>query len=56
MCVPSALRGQKKVSDPLGLELDSCMTPRRCWELNLGLLEQQPVRLSSELSLQPWAC
>jgi hypothetical protein len=31
----------------MGLEL------HRCWELNLGPLEEQPVLLSAEPSLQP---
>jgi hypothetical protein len=30
-----------RVPNPLGLELDSCELPCGCWELNLGLLEEQ---------------
>lgn len=40
--------GQKRVSDPLGLEL-----PSVCWELNPGPVEEQPVLLTTEPSLQP---
>jgi hypothetical protein len=32
---------------------DSCELPCGCWELNLGLLEEQPVHLTIEPSLQP---
>ena len=31
---------------------DDSELPCGCWELNLGLLEEQPVRLSTESSLQ----
>ena len=31
---------------------DSCEPPRGCWELNPGPLEEQPVLLTDELSLQ----
>lgn len=43
--------GQKQVSDPMGLELET--TPCGCWEVNPGPLEQQQVLLTSRLSLQP---
>ena len=33
--------------------MDSCKPPGGCWELNLGLLEKQPVLLSAEPSLHP---
>ena len=32
---------------------DSCELPCGCWELNPGALEEQPVILATELSLQP---
>ena len=31
---------------------DSCELPCRCWELNPGPLEEQPMLLATELSLQ----
>ena len=31
--------------------MDSCEIPCGCWELNPGLLEEQPVLLTFELSL-----
>jgi hypothetical protein len=31
---------------------DGCEPPRGCWELNLGLLEDQQVLLTTELSIQ----
>ena len=31
---------------------DACELPCRCWELNPGPLEEQPVLLTAELSLQ----
>lgn len=33
---------------------DPCDLPCGCWELDLGHLEEQPVRLAVEPSLQPW--
>jgi len=35
------------------MELDSCEPPCGCWELNPGPLEEQPVFLTTEPSLQP---
>ena len=32
---------------------DSCEPPCGCWELNLGPLEEQPVLIDAEQSLQP---
>jgi hypothetical protein len=32
---------------------DGCEPPCRCWELNLGPLEEQSVLLIAEKSLQP---
>jgi hypothetical protein len=31
---------------------DNCELSRRCWELNLSRLEEQPVLLTAEFSLQ----
>ena len=32
---------------------DGCEPQRGCWELNSGLLEEQPVYLTGKPSLQP---
>ena len=42
--------GQKRAPDYI---TDGCEPPCVCWELNSGPLEEQPVLLSSEPSLQP---
>ena len=42
--------GQKSTSDPLDLQLQIIVN---CWELNLDPLEEQPVLLTVEPSLQP---
>jgi hypothetical protein len=42
--------GQMRALDPI---TDGCEPPRGCWELNLGPLEEQPVLLTAEPSLQP---
>ena len=39
-----------KVSDSI---TDGCEPPCRCWELNSEPLEEQPVLLTTEPSLQP---
>jgi hypothetical protein len=41
---------QKRVSDPI---TDGCESPCGCWELNSGTLEEQPVCLTVDPSLQP---
>jgi hypothetical protein len=41
---------QKRASDPI---IDGCKPPCGCWELNSGPLEEQPVLLTAEPSLQP---
>ena len=46
-CACSALRGQKRVSNPLEL-------PCGCWELYPGPLEEQPVLITTEPLLQPF--
>lgn len=46
------LGGQRRVLDPLGLELQmEFEQPCGCWELIPGPLEEQPVILTTELSL-----
>jgi hypothetical protein len=35
---------------------DGCEPPCGCWELNSGPLEEQPVLLTTEPSLQPQHC
>jgi hypothetical protein len=47
-CTPAC---QKRASD---LITDGCEPPCSCWELNSGPLEEQPVLLTVELSLQPF--
>jgi hypothetical protein len=42
--------GQKRALDPI---TDGCEPPCGCWESNLGPLEEHPVLLVSEPSLQP---
>jgi hypothetical protein len=44
---------QKRARD---LITDGCEPPCGCWELNSGPLEEQPVFLTSEPSLQPHIC
>jgi hypothetical protein len=46
-CIPPC---QKKASD---LIVDGCEPPYGCWELNSGPLEELPVLLTAEPSLQP---
>lgn len=52
--VCGARGGQKMALDPLELELhtDSCEQQYGCWKLNPGPLEEQPVFLTTEPSLQ----
>ena len=42
--------GQKRAPD---LTIDGYESPRGYWELNSGPLEEQPVLLTAEPSLQP---
>jgi len=52
LCVPSAHGGQKRALHPPGnAVIDSCELPFGCWELNPGLLEEQPVLLTADLFL-----
>jgi hypothetical protein len=46
-CTPA---GQKRASD---LITDGCESPCGCWELNTEPLEEQPVLLTSVISLAP---
>ena len=46
-CVPASQKGAPS------LIIDGCEPPSGCWELNSGPLEEQPVPLTSEPSLQP---
>lgn len=49
--MPSTLLGQKKVFDPLGVELQ--MAVSGTWDQILLSLQEQPVPLTNEPSLQP---
>ena len=46
-CLPA---GQKRRSDLIS---DGCEPPCDCWELNSGPMEEQPLLLTNEPSLQP---
>ena len=50
--MPSACRGQKRESDPLGLNLQNFDLLCGYWELNPGPLDEQPMFLTAEPSLQ----
>jgi hypothetical protein len=54
MFVPGAWGGPEEGirSPEIGIA-DGCEQPQGCWELNLGPLEEQPVSLTAEQSLQP---
>lgn len=55
ICLQSVCRGQKKVSDPLGLELEmvvNCHAPG-CWKSNLSL-EEKPELLTAEHLCSPY--
>ena len=55
VCVPcafSAHRSGKRASDTLGMKSDNCELSCGYWELNLGPLNNQPVLLVTEPSLQ----
>lgn len=54
MCMSCVGRDSKRASGPLGVELtDDCESLYVCWELNLIPLEEQPVFLFIEPSIQP---
>ena len=51
VCHPQRLEeGVRSVSISI---IDGCELPCGCWDLNPGLLEEQPVLLTSEPTLQP---
>lgn len=57
ICAAGAPGGQRRVSEPLELELQVvCEPPCGCWEFNPGPLEEQPLDLNSELSLKNPFC
>jgi hypothetical protein len=49
-CVHSLCEG---VGSPRTGVAESCELPYGCWELNPGSLGEQPVLLTTEISLQP---
>lgn len=52
-CVAAVHGGQKRSLHPPGTAvLDSCELPFEFWEVNPGLLQEQPVLLTAELSFQ----
>jgi hypothetical protein len=51
-CASGAVRDQKRTFSSLKLVSESCKPPYRCWEPNLGPLEEQPVLLTAKPSLQ----
>lgn len=53
VCTCGVHRGQNRELDPLELELYICQSPCRYWELNPSPLEEQPILLTAEPSLQP---
>jgi hypothetical protein len=44
---------QREGTGSSGTISDSCEAPRGCWKLNSGPLQEQPVLLTTKLSLQP---
>lgn len=53
--LPSACGGQKRVSDPLELEVTvGCEPPCGCWGQNLGPLQKQSMLPIAKVSLQLW--
>lgn len=52
-CIPGASKSQKRVSEPLGLELQSYELSCGCWKLNPSPMEEQPVLLATKPSLLP---
>lgn len=52
--MPGALRDQKRVLDPLELELkDCCELPCECWQSSPRHWEDQPILLTTESFLHP---
>lgn len=58
MCIPGALRGEKRVSDPKTEVTDGCKSTCGCWEWILPRLREQHVLLTTprENSLSPASC
>lgn len=50
--MPAEVRRWRQIPLEVGLQ-DSCELPGRRWELDPGSLEEQPVLLAAEASLQP---
>ena len=53
MCVYCPLKPEEGVRTSGTGVMDGCRLPCGCWELNSGPLEEQPVLLTTEPSLQP---
>lgn len=53
MCMPGAPRSQRILRTGV---TDGCELPYRCWGLNLVPLQEQPVLLTLDSSLQPLEC
>jgi len=49
--LPACMSGEGVRASGTGV-IDSCELPCGCWDLNLGLLEEQPALLTAEPSLQ----
>lgn len=52
ICMSAATVGHKKASEVMDLELLQERSTMLCWRLNLGSLEEQPLLLYHESSLQ----
>lgn len=52
MCVAQSPRRSEEGIDPPERVMDGCQITCRCWELNMGPLEGQPVLLTVAPSLQ----
>ena len=50
--IPGAHGSQTRVSDPLVPELQTTVNNNVHWELNPGSLQEQPVLITAESSLQ----
>lgn len=47
------LKSRRGCGSPGTRVIDSCESPRGCWESNLCPMEEQPMLLTTESSLQP---
>jgi hypothetical protein len=52
MCVPHVCQGPSEVRSPRTRILYTCELPCRCWEQNLGSLQDKQVLITTELSIQ----